>query len=68
MATLHIEHPITDFGTWNAAGERYADARRQAGVHVRARAGCPGDAQAVPGTPPCHAPRHVVNGVHDDVR
>lgn len=32
MATLHIEHPITDFDTWNAAFERFADARRQAGV------------------------------------
>lgn len=32
MATLHIEHPITDFGTWNAAFARFADARRQAGV------------------------------------
>jgi hypothetical protein len=32
MATLHIEHPITDFGTWNAAFARLADVRRQAGV------------------------------------
>ena len=32
MATLHIEHPITDFGTWNAAFARFADAREQAGV------------------------------------
>jgi hypothetical protein len=32
MATLHIEHPITDFDTWNAAFARFADARRQAGV------------------------------------
>ena len=32
MATLHIEHPITDFDTWNAAFERFADARRGAGV------------------------------------
>ena len=32
MATLHIEHPITDFGTWNAAFARFADARQQAGV------------------------------------
>jgi hypothetical protein len=32
MATLHIEHPVTDFGTWNAAFARFADARRQAGV------------------------------------
>jgi len=32
MVTLHIEHPITDFTTWHAAFERFADARRQSGV------------------------------------
>ena len=32
MATLHIEHPITDFGTWSAAFARFADARSRAGV------------------------------------
>ena len=32
MATLHIEHPITDFGAWNAAFARFADARSRAGV------------------------------------
>jgi hypothetical protein len=32
MATLHIEHPISDFDTWNAAFARFAGARRQAGV------------------------------------
>lgn len=32
MPTLHIEHPITDFDTWNNAFNRFADARRQAGV------------------------------------
>jgi hypothetical protein len=32
MATLHIEHPITDFDAWNAAFARFADARRKAGV------------------------------------
>jgi hypothetical protein len=32
MPTLHIEHPITDFETWTAAFNRFADARRQAGV------------------------------------
>ena len=32
MPTLHIEHPITDFDTWNAAFERFADIRAQAGV------------------------------------
>jgi hypothetical protein len=34
MPTLHIEHPITDFGTWCAAFNRVADARRRAGVRA----------------------------------
>ena len=34
MSTLHIEHPITDFATWHAAYDRFADHRRQAGVHA----------------------------------
>jgi hemerythrin-like domain-containing protein len=32
MATLHIEHSVTDFGTWSEAFTRFADARRQGGV------------------------------------
>jgi hypothetical protein len=32
MATLHIEHPITDFGTWKAAFDRFAEARANSGV------------------------------------
>ncbi|HEY8217604.1 MAG TPA: hypothetical protein VIH82_10745 [Acidimicrobiia bacterium] len=32
MATLHIEHPITDLDTWLAAFNRFGDARREAGV------------------------------------
>lgn len=32
MATLHIEHPITDFSVWRQAFERFAPARRSAGV------------------------------------
>jgi hypothetical protein len=32
MATLHIEHAISDLATWNGAFARFADARRQAGV------------------------------------
>lgn len=32
MATLHIEHPISDFETWSSAFERFEDARRSAGV------------------------------------
>jgi|SRR4051794_28328352 hypothetical protein len=32
MATLHIEHAITDFAVWKAAFDRFADAREHAGV------------------------------------
>jgi hypothetical protein len=32
MATLHIEHPITSFTDWQAAFERFAAMRAQAGV------------------------------------
>ena len=32
MATLHIEHPITDLDTWLDAFNRFADARKNAGV------------------------------------
>jgi hypothetical protein len=32
MATLQIEHPITDYDTWRVAFDRLADARRNAGV------------------------------------
>jgi hypothetical protein len=32
MATLHIEHPITDLDTWLTAFDRFGDARRDAGV------------------------------------
>jgi hypothetical protein len=32
MATLHIEHAITDFDTWAQAFARFDEARRQAGV------------------------------------
>ena len=38
MATLHIEHPISDLNTWLAAFARFEDARKKAGVraqHVR---------------------------------
>jgi hypothetical protein len=34
MATLHIQHPITDFDTWDKAFGRFADARRSAGVRA----------------------------------
>jgi hypothetical protein len=32
MATLHIEHGITDFPTWKAAFDRFAAKRAEAGV------------------------------------
>jgi hypothetical protein len=32
MPTLHIQHPVTDFDTWTSAFNRFADARRNAGV------------------------------------
>ena len=32
MATLHIEHAITDLKTWREAFDRFADARAGAGV------------------------------------
>ena len=32
MATLHIEHPITDLATWLGAFTRFEEARRNAGV------------------------------------
>ena len=32
MATLHIEHAITDLSTWLGAFRRFEDARRSAGV------------------------------------
>jgi hypothetical protein len=32
VPTLHIEHPISDLGTWLEAFSRFADARRDSGV------------------------------------
>ena len=32
MVTLHIEHPVTDFGTWQAAFDRFAQVREESGV------------------------------------
>lgn len=32
MATLHIEHPITDYPTWRTAFDRFADVRARSGV------------------------------------
>ena len=35
MATLHIEHPITDLETWPGAFTRFEDARKKAGVRAQ---------------------------------
>ncbi len=35
MATLHIEHPISDLDTWLGAFNNFADARRNAGVRAQ---------------------------------
>ncbi len=35
MATLHIEHAISDLTTWTAAFDRLADRRREAGVRAQ---------------------------------
>jgi hypothetical protein len=32
MATLHIEHRVTDFGTWQTAFDRLAQVRQESGV------------------------------------
>jgi hypothetical protein len=32
MVTLLIQHPVTDFAVWRAAFDRFAAARREAGV------------------------------------
>ena len=34
MATLHIEHPITDLQTWLAACTEFEEARKKAGVRA----------------------------------
>lgn len=35
MATLHIEHPITDLETWLSAFRRFDEARKKAGVRAQ---------------------------------
>jgi hypothetical protein len=35
MATLHIQHAVTDFDTWTSAFDRFAEARRNAGVRAQ---------------------------------
>ena len=35
MATLHIQHPVTDFETWTSAFNRFAEARCKAGVRAQ---------------------------------
>lgn len=34
MPILHIQHPVTDFDTWASAFDRFAEARRKAGVRA----------------------------------
>jgi hypothetical protein len=34
MATLHIEHPISDLNTWLMAFSRFAEARQKGGVRA----------------------------------
>lgn len=34
MATLHIEHAVTDYEIWQNAFNRFAEVRRQAGVRA----------------------------------
>jgi hypothetical protein len=34
VTTLHIEHPISDLATWQAAFDRFADHRERAGVQA----------------------------------
>ena len=38
MATLHIEHPVTDFGTWQAAFDRFAQVRQARHIGQRSAA------------------------------
>ena len=35
MATLHIEHPITDLGAWLGAFTKFEEARKKAGVRAQ---------------------------------
>ena len=35
MATLHIEHPISDLETWLGAFSRFEEARRKSGVRAQ---------------------------------
>jgi hypothetical protein len=35
MATLHIEHPITDLQTWLGAFARFEEGRKKAGVRAQ---------------------------------
>ena len=34
MVTLHIEHPISDYATWKAAFDGFADGRARSGVRA----------------------------------
>lgn len=56
MTSLHIEHPITDYDTWRAAFDRFAEARSAAGVI----------AECV--TRPVEDPRYIVVTLDFDTR
>lgn len=45
--TLHIEHAISDYPTWRAAFDAFADARRSAGVTAERVTQPLGDAAAI---------------------
>ena len=47
VTTLHIEHPITSLPTWQDAFDRFADARRAAGVLAHRVHQPPGDERYV---------------------
>lgn len=56
MVTLHIEHPITDYDTWRAAFDGFAEVRRKAGA-VAERVARPVD-----------DPRYIVVGLDFDTK
>ena len=47
MFTLHIEHPITDYPTWRAAFDGFAEVRRAHGVRGERVARPLGDPNAI---------------------
>ena len=47
MASLHIEHSITDLKTWTSAFEAFAETRRRAGVRAETVRCAEGDETSV---------------------